>query len=63
MKLVKKLLMPTAMLTLLAIDLMAFDAIDSKDDGFMLYGYFILMFSVVFYSIMALIYLSKLNNK
>jgi hypothetical protein len=55
----RKILLPISLLVLLAIDLMAFDAIRSSNEGLIFFGWFAIFFSAVLYAIMALQFLSK----
>ncbi len=55
----KKILLPLSLLVLLGIDLMAFSAIRSSNESFIMYGWVVLFFSAVLYAIFALQFLSK----
>lgn len=55
----RKILLPTSLLVLLAMDLMAFEAIRSSNEGLIFFGWFAIFFSAVLYAIMALQFLSK----
>jgi len=56
---VKKIILPLSLLVLLAIDIMAFGAIGSSNEGLILFGWVALFFSVILYAILALQFLSN----
>ena len=48
---------------LLAIDLMAFNAIDSQNEGLYMFGWLVLFFSAILYGILIIQTLSKRKAK
>jgi hypothetical protein len=59
----KKLLIPIALLMLVGMDLIALDVIKSGNEGLYLYGWLMLLASIVIFAIIALNFLSAKKSK